>query len=332
MTTTTASAPAPRTLDAADVLELVIRNLDLTSQIPDPVADSTNIYLRVPQVATGVELTSFVRILAFAMRFGEQNLLFARELGDSSRLLFRRSVQERVGELAPFLLWDDDALPVIADGRILWILDGYTASSNFPLARPDTLASMELRYLRSSVKATVDAVSGEVRMYAIGPIDPILQTYRRIFNGLIRDEAEMPDFVREHLRYPEGMFKIQAEMYQRYHITDPGALFVGDRSGSIFRVSPDRQIETFAQLPASVAALALARSIRTARVRMPRMTRKQSKGLGTAPAAFWWNRSRSASSSELVATRPPMTSECPPRYFVAECRTTSAPSSSGRCR
>src|SRR5690606_32850842 len=117
---------------------------------------------------TGVPLSSFARIVAFALRFGEQNLLFARELGDTSRLLFRRAVGERVATLAPFLLWDADAQPIISQGRILWILDGYTASSNYPLARADTLERGVLRYLRSGVKATVDAVSGEVHMYAIG--------------------------------------------------------------------------------------------------------------------------------------------------------------------
>src|SRR5690606_28552577 len=175
----------------------------------------------MPHVATGVPLSSFARILAFAVRFGEQNLLFARELGDTSRLLFRRSVDERVAELAPFLLWDGDAQPVIANGRILWILDGYTASSNFPLARPDTLEIGVLRYLRSSVKATVDAVSGEVRMYAVGDIDPILRTYRRIFPGLVRDEAEMPPFVREHLRYPQLLFRVQADILEEYHLERP---------------------------------------------------------------------------------------------------------------
>jgi hypothetical protein len=181
----------------------------------------------VPHVATGVALSSFARIAAFALRFGEQNLLFARELGDTSRLLFRRSVDERVAALAPFLLWDGNALPVIADGRIVWILDGYTASSNFPLARADTLDNGVLRYLRSSVKATVDAVNGEVHMYAVGGIDPILGTYRRIFPGLIRDEVEMPDFLREHLRYPALLFQVQADILEEYHLDRPEAFFAG---------------------------------------------------------------------------------------------------------
>jgi uncharacterized protein len=181
----------------------------------------------VPHVATGVALSSFARIVAFAMRFGEQNLLFARELGDTSRLLFRRSVDERVAALAPFLLWDGNAQPIIADGRIVWILDGYTASSNFPLARPDTLEIGVLRYLRSSVKATVDAVSGDVRMYAVGGVDPILRTYRRIFPGLIRDEAEMPDYVREHLRYPTLLFRVQADILEEYHLDRPESFFAG---------------------------------------------------------------------------------------------------------
>jgi uncharacterized protein len=181
----------------------------------------------VPHVATGVPLSSFARILAFAVRFGEQNLLFARELGDTSRLLFRRSVDERVHQLAPFLLWDAGAQPVIADGRIVWILDGYTASSNFPLARPDTLEIGVLRYLRSSVKATVDAVSGEVNMYVVGDADPILRTYRRIFPNLIRDEAEMPAYVREHLRYPPLLFRVQADILEEYHLDRPESFFAG---------------------------------------------------------------------------------------------------------
>ena len=181
----------------------------------------------VPHVATGIPLSSFARIVAFALRFGEQNLLFARELGDTSRLLFRRSVDERVHELAPFLLWDAGAQPVIADGRIVWILDGYTASSNYPLARPDTLEIGVLRYLRSSVKATVDAVSGEVRMYAVGEPDPILSTYRRIFPDLIRDEAAMPPYVREHLRYPTLLFRVQADILEEYHLDRPESFFAG---------------------------------------------------------------------------------------------------------
>ncbi|HEX6309149.1 MAG TPA: UPF0182 family protein [Longimicrobiales bacterium] len=191
------------------------------------IDDTVGTRLPVPHVETGVPLSSFLRITAFALRFGEQNLLFARELGDTSRLLFRRPVVDRAAALAPFLLWDADALPVVADGRIVWLLDGYTASSNFPLARPDTLNQSVLRYLRAAVKATVDAVSGEVRMYAIGTTDPILRTYQRIFPGLIRSQSEMPPTLRAHLRYPTLLFRVQVDVLEEYHLERPETFFAG---------------------------------------------------------------------------------------------------------
>lgn len=191
------------------------------------VDDTVGARLPVPHVGTGVPLSSFLRVVAFALRFGEQNLLFARELGDTSRLLFRRPVVERAAALAPFLFWDTDALPVVANGRIVWMLDGYTASSNFPLARADTLEQTVLRYLRAGVKATVDAVSGEVRMYAIGAGDPILRTYQRIFPGLIRSQDEMPPILRRHLRYPTLLFRVQVDVLEEYHLERPETFFAG---------------------------------------------------------------------------------------------------------
>jgi uncharacterized protein len=196
----------------------------------------------VPQVSTGIPLSSFVRIAAFALRFGEQNLLFARELGDSSRMLFRRAIGERVEALAPFLLWDADAHPVVLDGRIVWIMDGYTASGNFPLSfQPTTPEISGLRYLRSSVKAVIDAVTGEVAMYAVGEEDPILRTYRKIFPSLIRDGDEMPAALREHLRYPNMLFRVQAEVLQRYHLERAEAFYAGQDVWELPRDLPTQQ-------------------------------------------------------------------------------------------
>lgn len=181
-----------------------------------------------PRVDTGVQLASFARVLAFAWRFGDQNLLFARELTDTSRLIFRRAVHERVSTLAPFLLWDPDPHPMILDGRVVWMLDGYSASAGFPLSRPFTIADVgTLRYVRSSVKATVDAVTGEVAMYAVPDADPITRTYRRIFPGLLRDWNEMPDDVRAQLRYPGLLFRLQADVLEEYHLDNPRAFYAG---------------------------------------------------------------------------------------------------------
>jgi uncharacterized protein len=182
----------------------------------------------MPRVETGVQLSSFLRVLAFAWRFGDQNLLFARELTDTSRLVFRRRVVDRARTVAPFLLWDADPHPVVLDGRVVWIIDGYTASATYPLSRAFPLQDqMRLRYMRGSVKATVDAVTGELVIYALPEPDAILRAYRRVFPGLVRDWEEMPDPVRAHLRYPHLLFRVQAEVLEQYHLERPEAFYAG---------------------------------------------------------------------------------------------------------
>ncbi|HUF50291.1 MAG TPA: UPF0182 family protein [Longimicrobiales bacterium] len=196
-----------------------------TFAVEDTLATST-----VPdaEVTTGIPLGSFMRVLAFASRFSEPNLLFTGNLTDNTRLIFRRDIVERVRVLAPFLIWDPDALPVVLDGRILWLLHGYTASSNYPLARATAIPGAgTVRYLRSSVKATVDAVTGEVRMYALPDPDPILRTYRAIFPELIGEWDALPAGVRPHLRYPPLLFQVQASVLDEYHIEEPQAFFSG---------------------------------------------------------------------------------------------------------
>ena len=182
----------------------------------------------VPRVTTGVPLNSFLRVLAFAWTFGDQNLLFASELGDTSRMVFRRNVVERARLIAPFLLWDTDPHPVVIDGRIVWILDGYTASSSYPLSSEYAIQEIAtVRYIRGAVKATVDAVTGEVVLYALPDPDPILKTYRAIFDDLIRDWSEMPESVRAHLRYPTMLFRVQADVLEDYHLDRPEAFYAG---------------------------------------------------------------------------------------------------------
>ncbi|HEX7051333.1 MAG TPA: UPF0182 family protein [Longimicrobiales bacterium] len=177
----------------------------------------------------GIRLASFVRLLAFAWRFGDKNLLFSGELTDDSRVVYRRSVRERVAALAPFALWDRDPYPVIARGRVFWIIDGYTTSSTFPLARPLRLGDAgRIRYLRNSLKAVVDAVTGEVMIYeAAGETDPILATYGRIFPDLVRPLDEMPAALRAHLRYPVLYLRAQAEILKEYHLESPEAFYAG---------------------------------------------------------------------------------------------------------
>lgn len=175
----------------------------------------------------GIPLSSFIRLLAFAWRFGDETLLFAREITPDSRLVFRRPVRERVREIAPFILWDSDPVPVIFEGRIVWLLDGYTASDSYPLARQTALGRTRTRYLRNSVKAAVDAVTGAVALYRMDAEDPILATYSRIFPEMFRPLDTMPPGLRRHLRYPEVAFLTQAEILQEYHLERVDAFYAG---------------------------------------------------------------------------------------------------------
>jgi len=177
---------------------------------------------------TGIQLGSFTRLFALALRFTDKNLLLSRELSGESRFLFRRALHERLEAIAPFILWDRDPYPVISGGRIVWMVDGYTTSASFPLARPLRLPNRQVvRYLRNSVKATVDAVTGEVRIYQADAQDPILATYQRVFPGLIRPLSTMPVDLRAHLRYPALFLMAQAEILEEYHVESPEAFFAG---------------------------------------------------------------------------------------------------------
>jgi uncharacterized protein len=182
-----------------------------------------------PTRDTAVPLSSFMRVLAFALRFRDHNLLFAGELTRQSRLAFRRSVSERLSRLAPFLVWDANPYPVIHNGRIVWIVDGYAATSSFPLAAAYPLENVgRLRYARNAVKATIDAVTGDVAIHAVEPDDPILRTYARIFPGLFRDADEIAPSLRRHWRYPATLLRMQADMLQTYHLERPEPFFAGE--------------------------------------------------------------------------------------------------------
>jgi len=176
----------------------------------------------------GVQLSSLLRVGAFAWRFGDKNLLFSTELTDQSRFVFRRLLHERLRALAPFLLWDPEAHPVVHDGRIVWVLDGYTASDRYPLSRPLAISeSREVRYMRAAVKATVDAVTGDVRMYLLDPAEPLSRTYAAGFPGLFRPIDEMPDDLREHLRYPSLFMEAQARLLGEYHVQSASVFYSG---------------------------------------------------------------------------------------------------------
>lgn len=174
----------------------------------------------------GVPLNSFLRVLAFAWRLGDEALLFSGEVTRESRMVFRRAIRERVEELVPFVLWDGDPLPVIMDGRVVWLMDAYTTSSSFPLSRSVPLGRMSVRYLRPAVKATVDAVTGDVHFYAVGD-DPLLRTYRQVFPDLFEPLDAMPAELRRHMVYPELALQVQAEILMEYHVQRAELFYAG---------------------------------------------------------------------------------------------------------
>ncbi len=166
---------------------------------------------------TGVSVGNVVRRAAFALRFSAPQMLFSSYITPESKVLFRRSLTERIGALAPWLTLDNDPYAAIVDGKLIWIIDAYTTSNRYPYSERINGVS----YIRNSVKITIDAYDGTVVFYAFDETDPVLATWRAVFPDLIVDGSTMPDEVRAHLRYPEDLFRVQAEIYKTYHMLDP---------------------------------------------------------------------------------------------------------------
>jgi uncharacterized protein len=147
-------------------------------------------------------------------------------VNSGSRLLMRRNIRERVAALAPFLTYDPDAYIVLGDdGKLSWIMDAFTVSDSYPYSTHYQLGNSSINYMRNSVKVVIDAYDGTTTFYVFDSEDPIVAAYRRIFPSLFKDAAEMPPGLRKHVRYPELLLKLQAEVYSLYHMTDPEAFY-----------------------------------------------------------------------------------------------------------
>ncbi|HTE66401.1 MAG TPA: UPF0182 family protein [Candidatus Binatia bacterium] len=172
------------------------------------------------QGSTGVGIGNPVARFLFALRFGDFNLLISNQLTDDSQVLFRRAIQERVPEIAPFLIYDHDPYIVSADDRLLWVWDAYTASARYPNAQPlpDDSPFPRANYIRNSVKVVVDAYEGTVDFYLTDPDEPMIAAWARIFPGLFQPLDAMPPELQAHLRYPEGLFIAQNQAYRLYHL------------------------------------------------------------------------------------------------------------------
>ena len=175
----------------------------------------------------GIVLGNWLRRTLIALERGDvAKLPFSDDIRPDSRLLMRRNIQERVLRIAPFLTLDPDPYITVGDdGRLRWILDGFTSADTYPNARHYRLGDDQVNYLRNSVKIAVDAYDGTVDLYAMDEADPILNAYRRAFPGLFQPASAMPPTMRAHLRYTDTMLKLQAHAYGLYHMTDPATFF-----------------------------------------------------------------------------------------------------------
>jgi uncharacterized protein len=171
----------------------------------------------------GVAVGGIARRVLFAWYFEDLNILISRYITGDSRIMFRRTVQERVLTIAPFLRLDHDPYVVISEGRLFWMQDAYTTSDYFPYAQP--LPNRGLNYIRNSVKVVIDAYNGTVDFYLADPSDPIAATYQRIFPGLFKPLEAMPQELQKHIRYPEDLFLIQAQVFRAYHMDSPEVFY-----------------------------------------------------------------------------------------------------------
>jgi uncharacterized membrane protein (UPF0182 family) len=192
----------------------------------------------------GIDVGSFMRKLLYSVRFAEGNFLLSDAVNDSSKLIYVRDPRLRVEKVAPFLTLDGDPYPAVVDGRIQWIVDGYTTAATYPYAQrinlqtetsdaltgrgTFALARENVNYIRNSVKATVDAYDGTVTLYEFDEDDPVLKAWNAAFGGdLIKPRAEIPEDLAAHFRYPADLFKVQRNLLAKFHVTDPSEFFSG---------------------------------------------------------------------------------------------------------
>lgn len=195
--------------DSYSIVRTKIREFDY------PAGDN-NVYTTYEGTG-GVPVNNFWRKLLFSIRFQEMKIFFSGETTPESKILYHRRVRESLDKVAPFIRYDEDPYLVIHDGRLKWIVDGYTVAYNYPYSQS---FRGEFNYIRNSVKAVVDAYNGTMDFYAADTEDPVLACYGQLFRGLFKPMEQMPEGLRRHIRYPEDLFVVQSEKYTVYHMTD----------------------------------------------------------------------------------------------------------------
>jgi uncharacterized protein len=198
----------------------------------------------------GVAVGSFFNKLMYAVKFGDSNFLLSGRVGPDSRVLYYRNPVQRVEKVAPWLTLDSDVYPTVVDGKVLWVVDGYTTTDQYPQAQRESFQTMttdsqtqpsgvrtlptdQVNYVRNAVKATVDAYTGKVTLYAWDESDPILKAWRSAFPNTVLDKNQIPPDLVSHLRYPEDLFKVQRYQFARYHVTDSSDFFAGTNQWAV---------------------------------------------------------------------------------------------------
>ncbi|MGW6548210.1 UPF0182 family membrane protein [Streptomyces massasporeus] len=195
---------------------------------------------------SGVNLSNPVNRAAYAVAFGEPQILYSGAIGDGSRILYNRTPKERVEAVAPWLTIDGDAYPAVVNGQIQWIVDAYTTTNGYPYSSRTTLGDTtadsltatndnravvaqqnQVNYIRNSVKATVDAYTGEVKLYQWDTKDPVLKTWMKAFPDTVEPKSDISKDLMDHLRYPQDLFKVQRELLTRYHVKDATTFLSG---------------------------------------------------------------------------------------------------------
>ncbi len=172
---------------------------------------------------SGLSLKGYNR-LAFAISQGTVKILLSTDITSDSKILIRRNVMQRVKALAPFLSYDDDPYMIIANGKLYWIVEGYTTTDKYPYSQPYSSSSY-VNYMRNSVKIVVDAYTGQVDFYLVDKNDPIANTYNKIYNGIFKPIEQMDEQIFAHIKYPQEYFNVQAEIYRTYHMTNPQVFY-----------------------------------------------------------------------------------------------------------
>jgi uncharacterized protein len=183
----------------------------------------------------GVPVGSLINKLLFAINYGEQRIILSNLINADSKIIYNRLPRERVEKVAPWMTLDGDPYPAIVDGKIIWIIDGYTTSAGYPYSRStaladateDALSNRSVNYIRNSVKATVDAYDGTVTLYQWDEKDPVLKTWMKAFPGTVKAKSSMSKDLLDHIRYPEDMFRVQRDVLSSYHVKSAAAYYGG---------------------------------------------------------------------------------------------------------